>query len=33
VALDHVWSATRYCKGELVEGIRISRREMAAMEA
>jgi len=33
VALDHVWSATRYCKGELVEGIRIRRREMSAMEA
>ena len=33
VALDHVWSATRYCKGSLVEGIRISRRELAAVEA
>ena len=33
VALDHVWSATRYCKGELVEEIRMSRREMAAVEA
>ena len=33
VALDHVWSATRYCKGELIEEIRMSRREMAAVEA
>jgi hypothetical protein len=29
VALDHVWSATRYCKGEVVGEIRISRRELA----
>ena len=29
VALDHVWSATRYCKGELVEELRMSRRELA----
>jgi hypothetical protein len=33
VALDHVWSATRYCRGELIEEIRISRRELAAAEA
>ena len=33
VALDHVWSATRYCRGELVEEIRMSRRELAAAEA
>lgn len=29
VALDHVWSATRYCKGELIEVIRMGRRELA----
>ena len=33
VALDHVWSATRYCRCELVEEIRVSRRELAAIEA
>lgn len=31
VALDHVWTATRYCRCELAEVIRISRREVAEM--
>ena len=33
VTLDHVWSATRYCKCELIEELRMSQREVAAMEA
>jgi hypothetical protein len=33
VALDHVWTATRYCKGAYVEEERMSRRVVAAMEA
>jgi hypothetical protein len=33
VALDHVWSATRYCHGEIAEEVRITRREAMALEA
>lgn len=33
VALDHVWTAIRYCKGAYVEEVRMNRREVAAMEA
>ena len=33
VALDHVWSATRYVKSISKQTVRISRREPAALEA
>ena len=33
VALDHVWSATRYCLSDMVEDLRMQRREIAVMEA
>lgn len=33
VALDHVWSATRYVKGSVKQFSRLSRREPAAYEA